>query len=159
MDILWVIIFIIYIGVRTMGERKKGMERKAPTRRTPPKPPPRTPHAPQPVLMRHAAKSYKPVAAAAEEYDEVKPGVPEGQSDYHMLPYMEGVAPEKPAKPQEHRPKRKKEVTAYAPELVTAGFTLNLTEDNLRQAVIWSEILQQPRFRRGQRGYRWPKTS
>lgn len=131
-DLIGIIIFILFIMLRAMGDRKKGMKKQpVRTRR------PETPKEPV-VLGKERLRPQKPepVSLGEPEMKRESPGLSmiEGEYTYEGLTYMENQEPGR--------------VITYAtePEAPEAD-RFSLSSDDLRKAVIWSEILQKPRFK------------
>lgn len=182
-DLLGIIIFVVFIALRVMGDRKKGMkkepgqksaptaaeQRRAAARPQPPRaqkpgrpaaaPPPKPTEKPAavrkvpgPVTAKGSMKPFShglpklaPLGEGMSEYDKLVPQ--EGVSDYDSLPPMEGIdpchdSPETLVLP----PSDLEESETIAPVFVDP--------DDVRKAVIWSEILQKPRFKNRYPGYR-----
>jgi len=151
-NIFGIIIFIIFIALRTMSDRKKGMNRgqKAkpvqPTTKPKSKPliqaEPTGPHKVRPVAAKPAPpvpgrpKSIWPEPAVAPPpIIPKRPAHVEGESDYGKLPVMEGAPSPAP------RP-----IPKLEPVAATEGTSGQLLSyDDLRRAVLWSEILAKPR--------------
>ena len=125
-NIFGVIIFILFIVLRAMGDRSKGMKKKA----VPPRAKETTPvHA--------TVKKQQAIAktAAMPKADTV--------SSYSALPYMEGYE-------RTDNTGEVQEVAGYEENEQDFVHSYGLAAGDLRQAIIWSEILENPRFRKRQ---------
>jgi hypothetical protein len=72
------------------------------------------------------------------DLNKVKPRLGEGESNYDQLSYMEGTQPDK-------------EIGPEISNLTTQqGDIMGLFQgpEDLRKAIIWSEVIQKPRFRK-----------
>jgi hypothetical protein len=127
LDFVVILLFILYIVFRSMGDRRRGMSRE-PVRKKP-----------APV---EAAGKIRP----QEKQVPLKRMLPEGESAYDQLVYMEGAEPEI----KEEKVEKGEEAGPASPfygESAGGSFAF-MSGDDLRKAVIWSEILQKPRFRK-----------
>lgn len=145
-DILGILIFVIFIVLRAMGDRKKGMKKEPIPKKPQPfieaqKPKP----APIPAAKtslekpRLERKPLEPTRLGANQKEPPRPEhkLGEGESSYDNLPYMEGA--------EQAVQTRDLPVSVEEPAAAAPAF-FNGIED-LRKAVIWSEIIQKPRFR------------
>jgi len=144
-DILGVIIFVIFIVIRAMGDRKKGMKKEPvakkakpliETKRVEPAPSVKSPMG-KPRLERKALEPTF-MGAYQKEHPRAQFQIGEGESDYDRLPMMEGVEPD--SKDKVFPILEVEEQTYYETALFRGA-------DDLRKAIIWSEIIQKPRFR------------
>lgn len=125
-DLLGIILFIIFIVYRTMGDRRKGMERN------------RKPREKQPSARKKAPKA-EPAAEFFPPQETVPAPVPfpyyeEGES-MEGSSYMEGYQEEK----------REERALEPEPQVLAEPVAAFPSPAELRQAVIWSEILQKPK--------------
>lgn len=147
-ELLGIIIFIFFVLMRAMADRKRGMK-KEPTK-------PRTRPAPAQTRQPVRPPVRQPVPQAKPAREKPRPEMPpfepvaplvqygEGESAYETLPYMEGSSH------MEREESAEAPAPSYAVEQV-APVRPVLTADDIRKAVIWSEVLQKPRFRTGYR--------
>jgi len=150
-DLLVVIIFIIIAAVRTMADRKQGMTRgqKAkpvtpPRARTRPavQAEPARPRKKQPAEAKAVPPypgEFQPVRkVAAEMPPPLMPPLEEGQSDYERTVGREVMPTTSPLEREALPP------VAEAEEQAVSG----LSYEELRRAILWSEILGKPRSKR-----------
>lgn len=142
-DILGILVFVIFIVLRAMGDRKKGMKKEPIPKK--PKPFMEAPK-PKPVPIpsvntslekpRLERKPLEPTRPKAYQKEQPQPELQfgEGESYFDKLPYMEGA--EQAIQP------RDLPVSAEEP---AAAFFNGI--DDLKKAVIWSEVIQKPRYR------------
>ena len=133
-NILGLLIFILFIVARAMMDRNRGMSKK-PGRKRPPAAVPRRTEA------RESPAAKPRLTPTNPRPDDEKP-IPllvEGESDDDSLPYV--VEDKKP-----WPPKREQTVSVQTAVAISEQ-EYALTIEDLRKAVIWSEILQRPRFR------------
>lgn len=142
-DILGVIIFVVFIVIRAMGDRKKGM-RKEPgkpqtkpliqTKKTETK---KMISSEKPRLERQA---LEPVFMGTYQSQLPQSGLQlsDGESYFDKLPVMEGV--EKGNEVESLPILEVEEQTNQE----TAFF---LGAEDVRKAIVWSEVIQKPRFR------------
>ena len=154
-NIFGIIMFIAFIIIRSMSDRKKGMTRGqktktvdtttpkaktkslSPIERAGPSRMHRAETKPAPTVQKQVKPDRKGTAPIPPPF--ATPAVRgEGESYYDSMPVMEGTAsPPKNAVPK------------LQPVAVTAVPTgAALTHDDLRRAVLWSEILGKPRAMR-----------
>ncbi len=155
-DLIGIIIFIIFIALRTIGDRKKGMERKRPPQQEQRrKPVPEViqeerPEEPVPEKIpipgmeielpgKRRVKKARPAAVSPppDEKRFVQPSIPfyeEGQS-MEDRGYMVGDTEER----------REERVLEPAPQVLAEPVIAFPSPAELRQAIIWSEILQKPK--------------
>lgn len=163
MDFFTIALFILFIILRTMGDRRRGMDNK-PVRKQPPSTPRRAVPREIPGEMR-PVRWPEPVEVGAQPEPESvqgwSPPAPESSFEGYEPTFTERTTTE-PLEGEEERaqaalskPSRKgrkdKDRGNPEEELCPAagdetGF--GLTREDLRRAVIWSEILQKPRFRK-----------
>ena len=144
-DILGIIIFILFIITRTMVDRKKGMAKQQVVKKNPPAAGQKRTVSREdiPVQPRHVSFTRKPAA------ESLSPLSVEGKSLYESLPYMGGIEPEPESEIGKEQAGHTQTLAVLSePEPEQADV---LTYADLRKAVIWSEILQKPRFRTGLR--------
>jgi len=139
LDLAIVFLFILYIVFRSMSDRRRGMSREPGRKR------------PAPAAATGQPRPQQRRVLIPEEMP-----LPEGGSAYDRLVYMEGAEPEEPEEKGE-KADRKQEADQPAPyygEAVGGTFAF-ISGDELRKAVVWAEVLQNPRFRNP---YRFDKT-
>jgi hypothetical protein len=156
-DIFGVVIFIVFIVIRTLSDRKKGKNKKA----TPQKP--KATPAERPASDRKQKAAAKPGSSApvtrrqtattqtsrtihstqTTVFPQTAPEV--RRPPYASLPYPEGIVP--PAASVIIQPEETREGDIQ-PEVVQRRYGLNAQV--LRQAIIWNEIIEKPRFKRRQ---------
>lgn len=129
-NIFGLIIFILFVIARAMADRSKGMAKKPGTTAKPPKlvtmPKPAGTQAAPPAKPRRAVPSPQPQVE---------------KTAYGSIPYMEELRYELRSEPET-------EQTIFVqPEITSELQDYTLTNEDLKRAVIWSEILQKPRFR------------
>lgn len=153
-DILGVLIFVIFIVVRVMGDRKKGMKKepakpqtkpliqtkKVETKKTASRGMPVSPIKPTTEKPRLERSALEPVFMGAQQREQQATGIQldEGESYFAKLPVMEGV---EKGNEVENLPILEVEKQANQE---TAFF---LGAEDVRKAIVWSEVIQKPRFR------------
>ena len=142
-NISGLIIFILFIITRAMMDRSKGMAKKPGTKAK--RPAPVT--APKPTRTQPALPAKPRSIATAPPYKTQ-------DLAYDAKPYMEGVGyglrsePETPGITSVLAPAPEQEQAVLIEAVITPDKQdYTLTNEDLRRAVIWSEILQKPRFR------------
>jgi hypothetical protein len=170
-DLIGIIIFIIFIALRTFADRKKGMERKRPPQQEPRRKPvpevireerteesaPQNFPFPFPIPIpgmemelpgRKRVKKAKP-ATVAPHPEQTRPAqrVQPSMALYEEgrgvdgQGYMEGVTEER----------GEERVLEPVPQVLAEPAMAFPSPAELRQAIIWSEILQKPKALRGRR--------
>jgi len=152
-NIFGVVVFILFIVLRAMGDRKKGMSKKPPAvqKQTGPMRAPakkQQPAAKTKTAAKPAAYGAIKAAPAPTPAPAVRPfgiRVPdEGKSVYENIPYMEGY--ERPPGEMGEQEGALSDADGVADQI--RRYSLKPTD--LRQAVVWSEILARPRFKQKQ---------
>ncbi|PKM89726.1 MAG: hypothetical protein CVU87_04580 [Firmicutes bacterium HGW-Firmicutes-12] len=148
-NIFGVIVFVLFIALRAIGDRKKGMKKEPVKVKTRPQAGNRPiPSREEPVGMGKPSMQKAPLERRVLEpiqigqppiqLTQTKPLIGEGESNYDKLSYMEGVKPEK-------------EIVRETPQTVGKEYQVRgLFEgpEDLQRAIIWSEIIQKPRFKK-----------
>lgn len=145
-DILGILVFVIFIVLRAMGDRKKGMKKEP----IPKKPKPFSEaQKPKPLPIpavktslekpRLERKPLEPARPEAYQKEQPQPKLQfgEGESYFDKLPYIEGA--------EQAVQTRDLPVIVEEPAVAAATFFNGI--DDLRKAVIWSEVIQKPRFK------------
>ena len=128
-NIFGIIIFILFIALRTVGDRKRGMNKKndpqkpkeiAPTRAATAK----KQVAPKKVIQQYIPKPIEPLV------------ISEGES------YYDGFAEPMTYSLDERQTENPEDYGQYTEP------SYGLVAADLRQAIIWSEIIDKPRFKK-----------
>lgn len=153
-DFIGIMIFVLFMVLRTTKDRKKGMSRN----KTDGTPRTRTSVETQsPVERKNAGRQVvrsdgaglPPAKGLVQESHLEKaplvrePLLAEGQSYFQSLPPMEGISLQK----EEEPPLEDTDMMVQDIVTLTSASDLSFTPQNLKDAVLWSEILQAPRFR------------
>ncbi len=159
-NFIGVIIFILFIALRAMSDRSKGMSKKA----VPPKaketvspvaaPAKKQPRTAKPAmsgpLTRGAAPVFKQAAVPKAKQVAVAPvrqteiiSLGEGEGGYGSLPYLEDAGQLETA--AEQQPQVDAGIYEQEEDVVN-GYGLAAVD--LSQAIIWSEIIEKPRFKK-----------
>jgi len=147
-NIVGIIFFILFIVVRAMADRKKGMAGKPGGKKKQPAAvpgrtgtrqagPAKTGTGYAQLEREPLRKRAEPVSAKTKVVARPVPVLAEGESYYDSQSQPEGIKPE-----------ADKGLTGGAQQDLSLSVQeYVLTNEDLRKAVIWSEILQKPRFR------------